>query len=57
MGTGGLSAGQPFARAISPLGAVNTHLVGHHGLAGEVHEAPGRAQQREPTHVMAGHRV
>jgi hypothetical protein len=38
-------------------GAVNTHLVGHHGLAGEVHEAPDRAQQRGPILMTAGHRV
>ena len=57
VGTAGLPAGEPFVRAIRPPGAVNTHLVGHHGLAGEVHEAPGRAQQRGPILMTAGHRV
>ena len=57
MGTASLSAGQPFARAISAPGAVGTNLMGHHGLAGEVHEAPGRAQQRGLILVMAGHCV
>ena len=46
-----------MSRAISAPGAVGTNLVGHHGLAGEVHEAAGRAQQRGLILVMAGHRV
>ena len=46
-----------LSRAISAPGAVGTNLVGHHGLAGEVHEAAGRAQQRGLILVMAGHRV
>ena len=52
-----ICAGLCASEGASAPGAVSTRLLGHHGLAGEVHEATGREQHRALLLLMAGQGV